>query len=151
MTREGLRKVEGCSVCRAIKETQIMLVRSTCLRASREARPHNPSNTTETRTVLREKVHELEEQGLRRIPNSIQTFKVNSSSSSKSKAAKRSTFEESHVLSLHSRTISGGNAESSWLCLFNQVKLVHSQLAFWAVCAPAPPPPPLPHTRAACR
>lgn len=112
-----------------------MLVRSSCLRASREARPHAPSNAAETRSVVQAKVREFEEMGLQRAPNAAPAFKVNFTTSSKSKAAKRSTFEESHVLSLHSRTISGGSAESTWLSLFNQIKLTHSQLAFWAVRA----------------
>ena len=111
-----------------------MLVRSSCLRASREARPHQPSNGPEARATVQAQVRLLEAQGLRRAPNPSVGAK-SSPAASKAKASKRTSFEQSHILALHSRTVNGSHAESTWLSFQNTISLRHSALAFWALKA----------------
>ena len=111
-----------------------MLVRSTCLRASREARPHVPSNAAEVRLKVANDVKAREEAGRTKAPNPTLTHKAHAPAASKARMGTRS-FEETHLLALHSKSIVGSHAESSWLSLHNNVPLRHSALAFWALKA----------------
>lgn len=111
-----------------------MLVRSTCLRASREARPHTPSNAAEVRLKVAKEVKAKEAEGRTKAPNPILVNKASAPAASKARTSHRS-FEETHLLALHSKSIAGSHTESSWLSLHNSVPLRHSSLAFWALKA----------------
>lgn len=108
-----------------------MLVKSTYIRASREARPHAPQNSVDTRMIVDARIAEFEEKGLTKSPLSQGEHRLPTASASKTKSSKRSQHS-SHVLSLHSKTLCGSYCESTWLTFQRRIALRHTQLAYWA-------------------
>jgi len=85
------------------------------------------------REKVADEVKKREDAGKTKAPNPT-LLKANAPAASKARSNNRS-FEETHLLALHSKSITGTTAESGWLSLHNAVPLRHSSLAFWALKA----------------
>ena len=108
-----------------------MLVKSTCIRASREARPHIPQNKDEAQEMVKSRIAEFEARGVTKAPKETSSYRPPNAAASKSTNSKRS-HHASHVLSLHSKTLGGPHSESTWLTHQHRLSLRHAQLAHWA-------------------